>query len=32
VAAPMPLRIICDMLGIPQDDIAVILEQTNHPR
>src|ERR1022692_233904 len=30
VAAPMPLRIICDMMGIPRDDAAYILEQTNH--
>jgi methyl-branched lipid omega-hydroxylase len=30
VAAPMPLRIICDMLGIPREDTPFILEQTNH--
>jgi cytochrome P450 len=30
VAAPMPLRIICDMMGIPRSDAAYILEQTNH--
>jgi cytochrome P450 len=30
VAAPMPLRIICDMMGIPRDDSQFIFEQTNH--
>jgi cytochrome P450 len=30
VAAPMPLRIICDMMGIPRSDAGYILEQTNH--
>jgi cytochrome P450 len=30
VAAPMPLRIICDMLGIPREDNTFIFDQTNH--
>ena len=30
VAAPLPLRIICDMLGIPREDNEFIFEQTNH--
>jgi len=30
VAAPMPLRIICDMMGIPRSDNEFIFEQTNH--
>jgi cytochrome P450 len=30
VAAPVPLRIICDMLGVPREDTPFILEQTNH--
>ncbi len=30
IAAPMPLRIICDMLGIPRSDNEFIFEQTNH--
>ncbi|MGH9172574.1 MAG: cytochrome P450 [Acidimicrobiales bacterium] len=30
VAAPMPLRIICDMMGIPRSDAGYIFEQTNH--
>lgn len=30
VAAPMPLRIICDMMGIPREDNQFIFEQTNH--
>jgi cytochrome P450 len=30
VAAPMPLRIICDMMGIPRSDSEFIFEQTNH--
>jgi methyl-branched lipid omega-hydroxylase len=30
VAAPMPLRIICDMMGIPREDNEYIFEQTNH--
>jgi cytochrome P450 len=30
VAAPLPLRIICDMLGIPRSDTDFIFEQTNH--
>lgn len=30
VAAPMPLRIICDMMGIPREDNEFIFQQTNH--
>jgi cytochrome P450 len=30
VAAPMPLRIICDMMGIPREDNEYIFDQTNH--
>ena len=30
VAAPMPLRIICDMLGIPREDNQFIFDCTNH--
>jgi cytochrome P450 len=30
VAAPLPLRIICDMLGIPREDNQFIFDQTNH--
>src|SRR5262245_6722702 len=30
VAAPMPLRIICDMMGIPRDDNDFIFDCTNH--
>jgi cytochrome P450 len=30
VAAPMPLRIICDMMGIPREDNQYIFDQTNH--
>ena len=30
VAAPLPLRIICDMLGIPREDNQFIFDSTNH--
>jgi cytochrome P450 len=30
VAAPLPLRIICDMMGIPREDNEFIFQQTNH--
>jgi cytochrome P450 len=30
VAAPMPLWIICDMMGIPRSDAEFVFEQTNH--
>ena len=30
VAAPMPLRIICDMMGIPREDNQYIFDCTNH--
>ena len=30
VAAPMPLRIICDMMGIPRSDNQFVFDQTNH--
>ena len=30
VAAPLPLRIICDMLGIPREDNQFIFDCTNH--
>lgn len=30
VAAPMPLRIICDMMGVPEADRGYISEQSNH--
>ena len=29
-AAPLPLQVICDMLGVPAEDEAQILEWTNH--
>ena len=29
VAAPLPLRIICDMMGIPKSEHAFVLQQTN---
>ncbi len=30
VAAPMPLRIICDMMGIPRSDNEFVFDKTNH--
>ncbi len=29
LAAPIPLRVICDMMGIPDDDRAMVLHQSN---
>ena len=29
VAAPLPLRVICEMMGIPESDHAMVLEQSN---
>ena len=29
IAAPLPLEIICDMMGIPEEDTARIFEWTN---
>ncbi|HEV7189453.1 MAG TPA: cytochrome P450 [Blastococcus sp.] len=29
IAAPIPLRIICDMMGVPESDRALILAQSN---
>ena len=29
LAAPIPLRVICDMMGIPDDDRAMVLKQSN---
>ncbi|GAA4744912.1 cytochrome P450 [Modestobacter marinus] len=29
LAAPIPLRVICDMMGIPDDDRAMVLQQSN---
>jgi len=28
LAAPIPLRVICDMMGIPEDDRAMVLQQS----
>jgi len=28
LAAPIPLRVICDMMGIPEDDRATVLQQS----
>jgi cytochrome P450 len=29
LAAPIPLRVICDMMGIPDDDRAMVLQKSN---
>jgi cytochrome P450 len=29
LAAPIPLRVICDMMGVPDDDRPMVLEQSN---
>jgi cytochrome P450 len=29
IAAPIPLRVICDMMGVPESDRALILAQSN---
>jgi methyl-branched lipid omega-hydroxylase len=29
IAAPIPLRVICDMMGVPEEDRALILAQSN---
>jgi methyl-branched lipid omega-hydroxylase len=29
LAAPIPLRVICDMMGVPAEDRAVVLEKSN---
>ena len=29
IAAPIPLRVICDMMGIPDEDRALVLAQSN---
>ena len=29
ISAPLPLRVICQMMGIPQEDEALVLEQSN---
>jgi methyl-branched lipid omega-hydroxylase len=29
IAAPIPLRVICDMLGVPDEDRALVLAQSN---
>ena len=30
VAAKLPLKIVCDLMGIPQSNLDFVLEQTNH--
>jgi cytochrome P450 len=29
IAAPIPLRVICDMMGVPDEDRALVLAQSN---
>ncbi|MGZ4508335.1 MAG: cytochrome P450 [Blastococcus sp.] len=29
IAAPIPLRVICDMMGIPEEDRAMVLRESN---
>ena len=29
IAAPIPLRVICDMMGVPEEDRALVLAQSN---
>jgi methyl-branched lipid omega-hydroxylase len=29
LAAPIPLRVICDMMGVPESDRAMVLQQSN---
>ncbi|RBY74725.1 cytochrome P450 [Geodermatophilus sp. TF02-6] len=29
IAAPIPLRVICDMMGVPEESRAAVLEQSN---
>jgi methyl-branched lipid omega-hydroxylase len=29
LAAPIPLRVICDMMGVPDEDRAMVLQQSN---
>jgi cytochrome P450 len=29
IAAPIPLRVICDMMGVPEEDRAMVLAQSN---
>ncbi|SEO92303.1 cytochrome P450 [Trujillonella endophytica] len=29
LAAPIPLRVICDLMGVPEDDRAMVLQQSN---
>jgi cytochrome P450 len=29
IAAPIPLRVICDMMGVPDEDRALVLSQSN---
>jgi cytochrome P450 len=29
IAAPIPLRVICDMMGVPEDERAMVLAQSN---
>ncbi|WP_233498422.1 cytochrome P450 [Blastococcus sp. TF02A-26] len=29
IAAPVPLRVICDLMGVPEEDRAMVLQQSN---